>query len=215
MRYYEVNGVRLPSVTTILSATKPKSTEDALDRWKNRIGVEVAQEKFLSACARGTAMHNLCEAYLLDRELGEITDHVKPYWASIKPTLSQITDVQMTEQRVHHLPLKYSGCLDCYATFRGVENTLIDFKSSDKPKLISKGYITDYCLQVVAYSAAVKELFDIKTNQAAIIIGIHNHKAQVFVLTRELMLIYWQLWLKRVEQFYSKTYDDSIKVMVK
>jgi len=195
-----------------LSATKPKATEDALERWKNRIGVDVAKDKFLSACARGTAMHNLCEAHLLDRELGEITDHVKPYWESIKPTLSQITNVQMTEQRVHHPKLEYSGTLDAYATFRGVENTLIDFKSSDRLKKTI--YITDYCMQVVAYSAAVKELFDISTNQSAVIIGVPNHKAQVFVLTRELMLVYWQLWLKRVEQFYSRSYDESLKTLV-
>lgn len=215
MRYYQIEGKHYPSVTTILSATKPKATEDALERWKNRIGVDVAKDKFLSACARGTAMHNLCEAHLLDRELGEITDHVKPYWESIKPTLSQITNVQMTEQRVHHPKLEYSGTLDCYATFRGVENTLIDFKSSDKYKDLGRGYITDYCMQVVAYSAAVKELFDISTNQAAIIIGVPNRKAQVFVLTRELMLVYWQLWKNRVKQFYSKSYDDSLKVLVK
>ena len=212
MRYYQIEGKHYPSVTTILSATKPKATEDALERWKNRIGVDVAKDKFLSACARGTAMHNLCEAHLLNRELGEITDHVKPYWESIKPTLSQITNVQMTEQRVHHPKLKYAGCLDAYATFRGVENTLIDFKSSDKKK--DSKWITDYFLQVVAYSAAVKELFDISTNQAAIIIGVPNHKAQVFVLTRELMLVYWQLWKNRVKQFYSKSYDDSLKVLV-
>ena len=67
---------------------------------------------------------------------------------------------------------------------------------------------------MVAYSAAVKELFDISTNQSAVIIGVPNHKAQVFVLTRELMLVYWQLWLKRVEQFYSRSYDESLKTLV-
>ena len=214
MRYYQIEGKHYPSVTTILSATKPRATEDALERWKNRIGVDVAKDKFLSACARGTAMHNLCEAHLLDRELGEITDHVKPYWESIKPTLSQITNVQMTEQRVHSIKYGYSGTLDCYATFRGIENTLIDFKSSDRYKDLGRGYITDYCIQVVAYSVAVKELFDISTNQAAIIIGVPNRKAQVFVLDRPTMIVYWQLWKARIKQFYSKSYDDSLKVLV-
>ena len=214
MRYYPVNDLHLPSVTTILSATRPKATDEALAKWKNRIGADVAQDKFLSACARGTAMHNLCELHLLGRELGNIEENVLPYWDSIKPALAQISDVVMTEQRIHSLRYQFAGTLDSYATFRGVENTLIDFKSSEKPKLISKGYINDYCMQVVAYSVAVKELFDIRTNQAAIIIGVPNHKAQVFVLDRPTMTIYWHLWKERLRQFHSKSFDESLKTLI-
>ena len=39
-RTYDVNGSRLPSVTTILSATKDQSF---LIKWKNRVGHEEAE----------------------------------------------------------------------------------------------------------------------------------------------------------------------------
>jgi hypothetical protein len=43
-RMYSVDGTKLPSVTTILGATKDKESIEALERWKQRVG-EVGAEK--------------------------------------------------------------------------------------------------------------------------------------------------------------------------
>ena len=37
-RVYEIGGSRLPSVTTILSATKPIEARQSLARWRERVG---------------------------------------------------------------------------------------------------------------------------------------------------------------------------------
>jgi len=37
-RHYEVESTKLPSVTTILSATMPDDKKKALDAWKERVG---------------------------------------------------------------------------------------------------------------------------------------------------------------------------------
>jgi ATP-dependent exoDNAse (exonuclease V) beta subunit len=200
MRYYDCpGGKRYPSVTTILSKTKPKKTEDALDNWRKRIGEDHAEKVFNNACHRGTLMHSLCENYLLGNEIDLSDETVLPYWTSIKQVLPKIKNVKFLEQKVHHDRFLYAGTLDCLAEWDGL-TTLIDFKSADKIK--SPGYVIDYYLQVVAYAAAANYLFDIKIDQAVIIIGVANHRPQTFVLDRPTMIIYWSMWLKRVEQFY-------------
>ena len=57
-RTYDVNGSRLPSVTTILSATKDQSF---LIKWKNRVGHEEAERIKNYSGKRGTAMHKFIE----------------------------------------------------------------------------------------------------------------------------------------------------------
>jgi genome maintenance exonuclease 1 len=206
MRFYNVgNNKKYPSVTTILSNTKSDKTEKSLSNWKKRIGEDKAKLTFDNACLRGTATHSLCEAYLKGEPLDLTYEPVIPYWESIKPVLSEITYYDYLEQPVHNDKYRYAGTLDCYGTFRGIPNTLIDFKTSDKPKKVE--YITDYFLQTVAYSAAVKNIFGVDTNQAAVIIGLPNKKAQVFVLDRITMLQYWPLWLDRVNRFYNRYQD--------
>lgn len=204
MEFYDINGTPYARVTTVLSKSRPQSSVDALDRWKDRIGQEAATEKFLSACDRGTKAHKLAEQFLLGEKLDYLNnERGVPYFESMLPALNQINDLQFSEQRVHHKKLEYAGTLDCYATFRGIENTLIDFKTSDKPKEVK--WIGDYFMQTTAYSACVYDLFGIKTNQAAIIVGLPEGNAQVFVLSRELMLQYWQLWLERLSIYRSRT----------
>lgn len=204
MRFYDINDKKFPSVTTVLSGSRPQSSEDALGRWRDRVGEEEANRKFLSACDRGTKAHKLAEQFLLGDKLDYLGNEKGIiYFESMLPRLNEISELVFSEQRVHHNELEYGGTLDCYATFRGVPNTLTDFKTADKPKE-SKG-IHDYFLQAVAYSACVYDLFGIQTNQAAIIIGLPDQEAQVFILTREDMLKkWWGKWIERLNIFKAK-----------
>ena len=43
-RTYDVEGKKIPSVTTILSATKPKESQESLQKWRDRVGVEEARK---------------------------------------------------------------------------------------------------------------------------------------------------------------------------
>jgi hypothetical protein len=42
-RMYAVDGTKLPSVTTILGATKDQESIEALERWKKQKGADVAE----------------------------------------------------------------------------------------------------------------------------------------------------------------------------
>ena len=60
-RTYDVDGTKLPSVTTILAQTKDQSY---LDRWKARIGHEEAERIKNLSSKRGTSMHKFIEKHI-------------------------------------------------------------------------------------------------------------------------------------------------------
>ena len=59
--YQTPDGETLPSVTTILSATKDMTH---LNEWKNRIGHAKAQQITTEAAGVGTAMHSNLERFI-------------------------------------------------------------------------------------------------------------------------------------------------------
>ena len=54
-RHYSTpDGSAVPSVTTILDATKPEEKKQALRNWKKRVGEKKAQQIVTEAAGRGT-----------------------------------------------------------------------------------------------------------------------------------------------------------------
>jgi len=70
-RYATPDGEKLPSVTTILDATKSEESKKVLMEWRKRVGVQKAQEITTEAAGRGTRMHNWLENYIITGETGE------------------------------------------------------------------------------------------------------------------------------------------------
>ena len=63
-RHYDIDGDKLPSVTTILSACQTEEKKASLAAWKARLGDKAADEVRDTAALRGTAMHTYLEHYL-------------------------------------------------------------------------------------------------------------------------------------------------------
>ena len=70
-RYATPDGQKLPSVTTVLSATTPEEKKQALNEWRNRVGHKKAQEITTEAASRGTRMHKFLEDYI---KTGQLSD---------------------------------------------------------------------------------------------------------------------------------------------
>ena len=70
-KYVAPDGNKLPSVTTILDATKPIEAKKALIEWRRRVGEQKAKEITTEAAGRGTRMHKYLENYVLTGETGE------------------------------------------------------------------------------------------------------------------------------------------------
>jgi len=60
-KYVTPDGYKVPSVTTILDATKSEESKQALQNWRKRVGVQKAQEITTEAAGRGTRMHKWLE----------------------------------------------------------------------------------------------------------------------------------------------------------
>ena len=63
-RHYNVGNKKLPSVTTILSATQSDDKKAGLDAWRERVGYQEAARITSQAALRGTEMHYVLENYI-------------------------------------------------------------------------------------------------------------------------------------------------------
>ena len=66
-RKYLLGDNKLPSVTTILSATKSEEEKASLELWKKRVGYKEASRIKTEASSRGSSMHSYIEDYLRGR----------------------------------------------------------------------------------------------------------------------------------------------------
>src|SRR6056300_565264 len=73
-RHYDVGQEKLPSVTTILSATQPPEKKASLAAWAARVGVDAADKIRDTAAARGTIMHNILESWIKDQPHVDLTE---------------------------------------------------------------------------------------------------------------------------------------------
>ena len=70
-RVYEINNYRLPSVTTILGATK---NQQFLKDWKAKVGEQEAERIKNLSSRRGTSMHKFLEHYILGTGYDDLTE---------------------------------------------------------------------------------------------------------------------------------------------
>ena len=155
MRKYLFDDEKLPSVTSILQATKSDEDKAALENWKERVGHKEANRIKNEASSRGTSMHSYIEDFLRGRINDSFFESNEQYKnmakeiieKGIKGKLEEIFGIETTL----HYPEKYAGTADLVGIYEGKE-TILDFKQSNKPKKID--YIQDYFLQLGAYTLA-------------------------------------------------------------
>ena len=177
-RFYEFDGGRFSSVTTMLSATKPQRDIDVLQKWRDKVGEVEAARISKESTERGSDMHTIIESYLKNenKEIDVRQDAIHLFEQMI-PTLNLI-DWWALEMFVCSKQLNLAGRLDCLGFFNN-KLTIIDFKTSTKKKYES--YIKDYYLQATIYAIMCKELFDLEINQGLILISTPKDGVQQFV----------------------------------
>lgn len=160
--YQTPDGDTLPSVTTILSATKDMTH---LNEWRARIGYENAQKISTEAASLGSCLHTNLEKFIcgVDRQPGNNLIHVKAHAMAniiIERGLSKIDEVWAMEQSLY-FPGLYSGTTDLVAVYNG-NPSICDYKQSNRLKKIE--HIEDYFLQLLFYITAHNKVYgtDIK-----------------------------------------------------
>ena len=202
-RHYLIDNSRLPSVTSILSATRSEEDKAGIAAWKERVGHKEAERIKIEAANRGSSLHKFLESYLLDKlnmDLLEEDNQVKKMGEKIiengiKNKLSEIWGVEATL----YYPNKYAGTADCIGIYEGKE-TIVDFKQSNKPK--KKEYIFDYFLQLGAYSLAHNIVYNSKITQGVVLLCTVDNLFQDFKIEGEQLIQFQNKFLEKVEQFY-------------
>ncbi|XP_073528588.1 mitochondrial genome maintenance exonuclease 1 [Phyllobates terribilis] len=206
------NG-RLPSVTRILQQTMPMEQAFYLERWKQRMIMELGEEGFIEYTAavfsQGKLFHAQIEDLLLSEEQytqkPEDTDALVGYMNSVEHVLSDVGGVRTLESAVVHSVLQYSGFVDCVAKYRG-KLCVIDWKTSEKQKAHLKNTF-DNPLQVAAYIGAINHdrNYNFQVDCGLIVIAYKDGSpAHAHFMDSEICLHYWDKWLLRLEEFKEK-----------
>ena len=206
--YATPDGERLPSVTTILSATKDMTH---LNEWKKRIGEAKAQQIVTEASGVGTAMHANLERFLVgeQRQPGNNPVHIQANKMAdviIENGLSKMSEVWAMEQSLY-FPGLYSGTTDLIGIHEG-EPAVCDHKQTNKPKKAE--WVEDYYLQLVAYAEAHNEVYKTNIRRGVIFmcsrgddpIKVGGEIYQQFDLLPENYNKYQDMWYTKVEEYY-------------
>lgn len=175
--YISPNGIKLPSVTTVLGHFKKK----AMIEWRNRVGHEEADKVSTRASLRGTKFHNMMEGYLRGEDgfLDGVMPDMKQSFNDMKETLDLVDNIHYIESPLYSENLGVAGRTDVIAEF-GKTLSIIDFKTSTKQK--KEQWIENYFEQGTAYALMYEELVGLPIDQIVILIATDDSdKPQVFI----------------------------------
>jgi len=209
LRTYDVGKEKLPSVTTILSATQPKEKQESIARWQAKVGKEQATRIKEQAAARGTDMHTYLEKHIL----GEGYLDLRPEGRVAKEMADTIIDKGFNDLQeiwgsevVVYYPGLYAGATDLAGIY-DYEDSIIDFKQSNKPK--RKEWIDDYFLQLGAYAMAHNHVHGSEITQGVILMCTPDNYFQKFQIKGKEFIKYQHRFLERVDKYYEQKNSKS------
>ena len=201
-RTYNVGNKKIPSVTTILSATQSDEKKAGLDAWRERVGYQEAARITSQAALRGTEMHYVLENYIDGRgyiNLSEDGARARLMAHEIVNNLDLLKQVWGNEVSLAFED-KWAGATDVVGLYDD-KPTIIDFKQSNKPK--REEFVEDYYYQIAAYSLAHKEQYG-PIEQGLICICTKDILYQEFKMNKPKLKEYEDKWLERVDLYYGK-----------
>ena len=202
-RHYDIGQEKLPRVTTILAATQSEEKRQSLQRWKDRVGLDAADQIKNEAANRGTAMH----AYLEDHLSGKQRIDLTPIGQEARTMaqlivdqgLKDLNEIWGSEVTVHY-PGLYAGATDVAGIYNSAES-IIDFKQSNKPK--RREWISDYFTQLGAYAMAHNHVYGTKINQGVILMCTKDNLFQKFIVDGQEFVRFQHDFLRKVDQYYA------------
>jgi len=202
MRKYLFGEEKLPSVTSILQATKSEEDKASLELWKQRVGHVQANKIKNEASNRGTSMHSYIEDFLRERINESFFESNEQYKNMAKEIIEKGIKGKLEEiygmETTLHYPEKYAGTADLVGIYQGQE-TIVDFKQSNKPKKVD--YIQDYFLQLGAYTLAHNVVYKSNITSGVILLCTVDNLFQDFKIEGAELEMYQNLFLGRVKKF--------------
>ncbi len=202
-RHYEITGKKLPSVTTILSATQSAEKMASLANWQKRVGDVEAERVKNTAASRGTNMHLHLERYILGTGHKDLTDEgqVAGDMAQviIDKGLCDLSEIWGSEVTLYY-PGLYAGATDLVGVY-DYEDSIVDFKQSNRPK--RKEWVDDYFMQLGAYAMAHNQVYNTEITQGVILMCTPDNYFQKFQVKGKEFIKYQHKFLERVDKYYN------------
>ena len=209
LRHYsiagDIQGQRLPSVTTVIGQTQSKDKQASLQRWRDRVGHTEAAKITSEAASRGTSMHLYLEKYCLGEGYLDLTDVGNVAKHMAEKIVDNGIDNRLTEiygnEATLYYPHLYAGSVDLVGQLDG-SIAIIDFKQTNKPK--QREWIGDYFLQMAAYGMAHDAVYGTSIEKGVIMMCSKDLYYQEFVIEGEEYRAAKHDFLRRLDQFYKE-----------
>ena len=209
LRHYSIagdlQGQRLPSVTTVIGQTQSKDKQASLQKWRDRVGHTEAAKITSEAASRGTSMHLYLEKYCLGEGYLDLTDVGNVAKHMAEKIVDNGIDNRLTEiygnEATLYYPHLYAGSVDLVGQLDG-SIAIIDFKQTNKPK--QREWIRDYFLQMAAYGMAHDAVYGTSIEKGVIMMCSKDLYYQEFVIEGEEYRTAKHDFLRRLDQFYKE-----------
>tara|TARA_E500000331_G_scaffold177139_1_gene170759 strand:- start:2159 stop:2836 length:678 start_codon:yes stop_codon:yes gene_type:complete len=179
-RYYVTpTGEKYPSVTSVTGLL----SRDGIKKWRKRVGAETANKISTQAARHGTSAHQLFEDYIKNDNFEEKFKGAMPTtqqaFISLEKELNQIGTVHALEAPLYSHKLQLAGRVDCIAEYFDDKISIIDFKTSRKPK--ERKWIQNYFIQETAYAKMFEELTGKEVHSLITMIAVSDGSSQLFI----------------------------------
>ena len=205
-RIYDINGARLPSVTTILGKTK---NQQFLKDWKAKVGETEAERIKNVSSQRGTSMHKFLENHITGVGYDDLTGLGQEAKAMAKKIIEEgllpVEEYYGSEVTLYY-PGLYAGSTDLVCNHNGLD-TIIDFKQANRPKKVE--WIEDYFLQIAAYCMAHDYVYQSEIKQGIIMVCTPDLYYQEFKFQDADLRRWKHKWLKRLDMYHELMFDDK------
>ena len=226
-RHYDIGDEKLPSVTTILSATQSDEKRASLQKWKDSLknvfvkiqnpdgtysDINKAEHVKNVAASRGTAMHTYLEHHIEGQGILDLTEIGQEAMRMAKTVIDKgfpdLEEIWGSEVTLYY-PGLYAGATDLCGVYQGRES-IVDFKQTNKPK--QDKWITDYKLQMAAYAMAHDYVYGTNIEQGVILMCTPDCFFQRFIINGQDFRNWKGEWLRRVDQYYENRTGTTTQV---
>ena len=193
IRYYTIDGVNMPSVTSILGQIPEKQA--GLQAWRNAVG---------------ETTHTLIENHLKNEDKKSVgITAVTPLglFRIIKPYLARIDNIHCLEEYLYSKEIGVAGQVDCIAEYRG-KLSVIDFKTSTKQRDANYNYAN--FLQTSAYAKMYEELYpNYKIEQTVILATCEDGFVQEWIHTEDKIKEHQEKFYQHTQEFFERNNINS------
>ena len=200
IRYYTIDGVNMPSVTSILGDIPER--KEKIIQWRKAVGEQMASYISVTSTNRGKSTHKLIENHLNnedDKSNGVTNVVALGLFRLIKPYLARLDNIHCLEEYLYSKEIGVAGQVDCVAEYKG-KLSIIDFKTSTKRRDADYNY--GNFLQTSAYAKMFEEMYpDKKIEQTVVLATCESGEVQEWIHGEDKIKEHQELFYKHTSEF--------------